>query len=195
MQIIFYYLHDPSFEGVARFHHLENMRKEQDIQEIFFQKCKWKIDGWNPLVQTFWSNIWTYKTQHLNKQNSKKKKKKILVKEMTIQLVAYFINHISFKKISYRFKETISTWCWSKSNTTNWFYWKLESNRKNNTTFNCWRIVKSYLGFSARNCESLMKHSWIYLFKKLLIQNDPIHNLKIENNQPNTVNAINKYYW
>ena len=40
MQIIFYYLHDPSFEGVARFHHLENMRKEQDIQEIFFQKCK-----------------------------------------------------------------------------------------------------------------------------------------------------------
>ena len=52
----------------------------------------------------------------MNIQNSaseqaklKKKKKKILVKEMTIQLVAYFINHISFKKISYRFKETIST--------------------------------------------------------------------------------------
>ena len=162
MQTIFYYLHDPSFEGVARFHHLKNIRKEQDIQEIFFQKYKWKIDGWNPFVQTFKSNIWTYKTQHMNKQNSKKQKKKkkiILVKEMTIQLVLYFINHISLKKISYRFKKTISTWCWSRSNTTNRFYWKFESNRRNNTTFNSWRIIKNYLGFLARNCESFMKHS------------------------------------
>ena len=53
----------------------------------------------------------------MNIQNSayeqtklKKKKKKIIrVKEMTIQLVLYFINHISLRKISYRFKKTIST--------------------------------------------------------------------------------------
>ena len=43
------------------------------------------------------------------KKKKKKKKKIILVKEMTIQLVLYFINHISLKKISYRFKKTIST--------------------------------------------------------------------------------------
>ena len=42
-------------------------------------------------------------------KKKKKKKKIILVKEMTIQLVLYFINHISLKKISYRFKKTIST--------------------------------------------------------------------------------------
>ena len=89
-------------------------------------------------------HIWT-----LFSQWYKNIEKLQLVREMITQVVVCCAIIIlrTLQYDSNRFKQTTSTWCWSKSNTTNEFYWKSRSSRRCNNIFHYWRSGKNNLRF------------------------------------------------
>ena len=68
--------------------------------------------------------------------------------------ISCFLDYNHFKNY-YRMIAT-STWCWSKSNSTNQFYWKFRSRWKHNNVFHYWRSKRNYFRFFARNCGSIV---------------------------------------
>ena len=89
-------------------------------------------------------HIWT-----LFSQWYKNIEKLQLVREMITQVVVCCAI-IILRTLQYDsniFKQTTSTWCWSKSNTTNEFHWKSRSSRRCNNIFHYWRSGKNNLRF------------------------------------------------
>ena len=77
-------------------------------------------------------------------------KKLQLVKEMI------YLFQKTLQDDSNRFKETTRTWCWSKSNTTNHFYWISTHGSRYDNVFHYWRIERNFFRLFTRNCERIV---------------------------------------